>query len=1442
MAFGFQNQLQQQGFGLKSPQSNSGPQIQHGADLDEISTEALGFYALDGANKIQLTPSWPSSSLPPTTSSLLSIASNRAILAAAGPDALIVASTNTVRHSFTAQVPVNGNIKQFSPEVRISTPQRISHVAFSADEKYLVISLETSGGLGVYEVDSLMQNKSNMSFHINTNNVALRTLSPNPAPEKAELFAVVTTSGLLLMANIKERAFQSNGRVLKDNVSCVSWSTRGKQLVAGLADGTSYQVTPEGECKAIIPRPIGFDASQFVSSILWLENDIFLVAHTPSSFDVNSAPASSFHIITRAPKQQAFEFRKLPDPASPYGLNRSPPHQCFLRLKDFPPSLQDLIVVSSTASTDIGLVTRSKVPLANDVPAARIVDNFITTSMENDSRRAQMPINEEMSDTSPIGVAFDLSSKDKVPRPILNGDQEESFTPLPAFMALNNDGVLSAWWVVYSESIKQGIAYPGLKNITQPLAQPPNQSPSFGQSAFGSSTSTFGGTPKALAPAFGLPSQGAVATNSGFGTQSALGGNLSPWGSSPSNTSALRTGGASFGQPAFGSPSPMGAGAATTFGAASMLGSQSSPWISSSNTPAFGSQSNLSSGGAFGISPSTGSAGFGSYAKQGGFSSTAVNSQGSVFGKATNAYTLPSSSNEMDIGSSFGNTNTPKPEENSNFLGSGFKLVSAFKGDGTAKDDLARPASGAVQSLFGSNFGSTLDVSAKGPLTPITKDEDMETGSDTGITSTTPPAMPQPTLIFPDSPHYPINDSLNTDTQIVPRDMLLQNRQNAIQTNSINKPTPQVHSNLNASLQSSAPNAKRLTQNQTSPKLAEPLPLPDLVETTQPSQPPLLAAPLFNSSNINHKPTHSWEDDDMSANQVNLDVPLPPDSTSKTSFGPGYSTSSSSVTVKEDSQLPLEPTTISASTSGQANEPAETDISAIANDGSEGSGEDIGADISSSSDHHIGTTPQSSFGGPYDSSSLGEVFTNIAHPKPQKFSGALFGEVHSSSAPFFPAPFNKGQESPRSPSPVRSAIPRSLVRPDSLRSSSAPGGASRIKQTATFPIQSADERRKQEQLHLEEALAKQLAEEEQLLSDQEDEEMRAELLTEPDGTLVLDDFVAHKDYVGHINRDGLPGKIEMVYRDINSMIDILGINARALKAFTKGHEEHSKENIRFREDLESSSGDWCLDEIENLAILVDDLVYGLAAGSIQDPAEKVKSAISIRTELARVWAQFLETKKIIDGRNSQRFLTKLRLSPLSSEQASQQRELRNNFTYFQSKLTEVEEGISLLKAKISSHESLTGRAGARPPPTVEAILNTIQKMTGIVEKKSGDVDLLEDQMRKLGISLSREASREGTPFATPPSKRGPPLKGSALRASWQYFTPENFRSGAPRGVLQSLRGSPFSPMRGTPGRYITRISAEDADRVKGRALKKKVVIKAMKNVLDQTGPRLMTFE
>ena len=195
----------------------------------------------------------------------MSVASRRGLVAAAGPNAVILATTESVRKAFDGPSTRDSSLKPFQPQMQLPMPMRISQLAFSADESYLVLSAEVGGGLAVYDVQALLQGSTQSAFELSTNGQAVRALVPNPTPEKGELFAVVTADGILMMANLKQRSFVSgpNGQALKYEVSCVSWSTKGKQLVAGLADGTAYQMTPEGDSKGEIPRSPSVHGSHY---------------------------------------------------------------------------------------------------------------------------------------------------------------------------------------------------------------------------------------------------------------------------------------------------------------------------------------------------------------------------------------------------------------------------------------------------------------------------------------------------------------------------------------------------------------------------------------------------------------------------------------------------------------------------------------------------------------------------------------------------------------------------------------------------------------------------------------------------------------------------------------------------------------------------------------------------------------------------------------------------------------------------------------------------------------------------------------------------------------------------------------------------------------------------------------------------------------------------
>lgn len=258
---------------------------QTGPDLEEIQTEvgqrtrlfghatdyclsckALGFQAIAGDSKLRLLPSpWLNNALPPSTASLLSIASQKGIIAAAGPESVVIASTESVRQAFSTPGTGGGNFKSFVPLLTLNIGMRVSQLLFSADENYLVISAERGGGLAVYSVSALMEGSTQPAFELSTHGSSLRTIVANPTPEKSDLFAVVTMSGELKMANLSSRQFMSGprGQIMNNGVTCVSWSTRGKQLVAGLGNGTCVQMTPEGNVAAEIPRPSDLEGDQY---------------------------------------------------------------------------------------------------------------------------------------------------------------------------------------------------------------------------------------------------------------------------------------------------------------------------------------------------------------------------------------------------------------------------------------------------------------------------------------------------------------------------------------------------------------------------------------------------------------------------------------------------------------------------------------------------------------------------------------------------------------------------------------------------------------------------------------------------------------------------------------------------------------------------------------------------------------------------------------------------------------------------------------------------------------------------------------------------------------------------------------------------------------------------------------------------------------------------
>ncbi|KOS19248.1 hypothetical protein ESCO_000919 [Escovopsis weberi] len=354
------------------------------------------------------------------------------------------------------------------------------------------------------------------------------------------------------------------------------------------------------------------------------------------------------------------------------------------------------------------------------------------------------------------------------------------------------------------------------------------------------------------------------------------------------------------------------------------------------------------------------------------------------------------------------------------------------------------------------------------------------------------------------------------------------------------------------------------------------------------------------------------------------------------------------------------------------------------------------------------------------------------------------------------------------------------------------------------------------------------AEQDQLLVDEEDDEVQRVLASEIEPTLDLDEFIAHTN-VAPPAKDSIPAQVEAVYRDINSMIDTLGLNARSVKAFTKGHSEMRTQNARTKDDLEEPD-DWILCEISELGeVLEKALPADLAEGRVRDLPDKLDVCQDLARDLHRLRAKQEDLNRIISTKLDPSQMDLSRSLPLSTEQATQQNELRREYTSFSKALGEAEEALTLLKTRIASISSATGRGNSNVP-TVDAVIRTIAKMTSMVEKRSGDVDVLETQLRKLRLD---SLSREGSPLRTPQQQ----LRRSILMSL------DSTPSRAPSNMSSSIMSFGGASVKGaTSKKKLSGFSREEKIELMDKRIKRQALLAKLKENVQRKGVKVWTME
>ncbi|KAJ6160957.1 hypothetical protein N7470_004353 [Penicillium chermesinum] len=1449
------------GFGT-SNMSGAGTSAELGPQLSDVFTDEVGFKGLSGDANIRFLPTpWPKDSLPAPTSSLLAVAQTQGLVVGAGPDSLVVAPADSVRKAIEAPAGDDqSKTKAFQPQATIAIPARPTHIAFTADDSALILATENGSQISVFQTTSLSQNNA------------------QPA------FCLVTVNGELLVADLKAGNLLSgaNGPVLRNGVSSVAWSNKGKQLLAGLADGSGDQMTPDGTRKDQIPRPSDLEGEYHVSSVAWLENDVFFMVYTPNTLedDMGQNPESFYYIITRR-KGSPFLIQRLPGICSTMGfeMKRSPAYNFIVRLRDYKPHLKDVLMVASTASTDVGLITRSEQPLADDETSKGLAGQFTTTEVNDDGKRASIPLKDLDEETSVIGLAADLSCSETVLSPILGADISESATPLPGLFLLNNEGVLSAWWFIYSEAIRQKVPYVGLSSVpssqaTAPAAPaaPAQQTPAFGQPAFGSSTSS------QTAPALGAPASQPAFGKSSFGSPSPFGASAfgKPAGGGAAFGSPSTMGATAFGKPSspgsFGSPGAVPAFGKPSFGTpstpaqpkfgASGFGTAASPFGNPGNPNP--TKSLLGSGGFAAAAkpgespfakkssgPPSGEASTGSPFANSGASAFAKAGSSTTFGASTESKTAFMPSNSTQVKNPFGGGGS-----------NGFVLGSTFKPDGTAASDEPKsdkPSSGSF------SFGLSVDdmVSSPNKTSPAPDAmDDMEDADKPAEGS----AKTEPTSIFGNSKllanDTPVNPFAKANTP--PGKSLFGSQDTDVSKTPSTESTKSPLSLFGNNASTSATSQASSTQNQvTSPasipsdKTATPM-----RETSTPTFSSFLDAPLppDPTSRDSYAPGDTSASSNVSKSSVE-DAPLPPDFTfSKKETKPGglvpppdsssqkkptpkadnaspppefidekpasepedaplppdfmskpKKESSPSAPTKEASLLPEAPSSEAKTVPAEEAAPLPDGSDADSeNDSHESDFSDSGEEIT----HDETNVPspklsESSFAGLSDKGSGGGIFGGFSKPaaKQAQPPRQLFGEIPKQ--PLLPPP---GPVAQNGQGPF-------FGRPEKSKEAAAAGTALTARKASLSQLaqrngqlrkpQDAD----QDHARLHQA-AQQRRDEEEALSlsdDDEDERLRADLARPIEPVSTLDPFLPHQSYTGDTTKPGIPGMVERMYRDINAMIDTLGINARSLESFLL-HEQPPQPSDpgNWIKILESEQPTDLLDEkftlqdISNLDEIFAALTVALEKGRVQGVEEKLEQGRELLTkDIVALRGQCASIRKTLDTYTDSAAIL---VAPLPSEHAALQQELRTEFTRIQGRLAEAEEGVSLLRAKIADIPRTDGDASrhSMKRPTVEAVASTISTMMSMAERKSSDIDVLEAQMRKLGVDTTSPApaSREGSPFTTPRKNgvRFPTTPGSRSSIDGSaYHTPDsasralNFRNSingsAKTTRLRSVEGA-----------------------------------------------------
>ncbi|KAK4611609.1 Nucleoporin [Fulvia fulva] len=1496
-----------------------------------------------GSDRLQAGESWPYDNLPSPTASLLAIASRKGVLVVGTPTGLDISSTEKTRRSYIKRrTEKQEPVQPLDVDVHIDI-SRVSHVAFTADEAWLVVASEGCGRLSVYSTDHLA-NGARPAHEIDISGENVRHLSTNPQDEPVSghrnVCAVITGNGSLLFIKVSESNdiysnFQGN-KVFYNNVASGTWSKMGKQFVAGLSDGTAVRIDPLNSSKEnvveTIPRAPQLDGpvtdpdysnvtAVALTAISWLKTKggmSYLFVYSPvyapySDPDDagNDSQESLYFIAERTPNQQSYTFRPFERaPTDDFGMKRrTPASQNIIRLSDWHKA-EEILVIGSTVCAELGMVTEFKEAVHDDAPAGYA--GYFT----DDQHKVSMPYSDaNLTDGSPVGLALDLGTTEVAPAPVKDDEDilPHSKLPLPALYVLDFSGILSIYWIVYVEAIRASVFAPGIvhrsgryakyqkinprdtisteeyKGIstasgqepveTEPLdATSPTDAPRSGSPFAALPSNSAQSTPSSGAPvasqptaAFGQPSQqststfgqpstsgfGQATTPGGFGQPSTPGGFGQP--GKPAFGQASTPGG--FGQPskpAFGqasTPGGFGQPSAPAFGGTNTMGQTKSPWGQPAASPAgqspFGAK--LAGPSPFAAAAAGKTSGFGQPSTPGqAGSASAFGSVGQLgankpnpFGGNASGGTSAFASVGQSIASPFS-----KPA-----LLQGGSNLSGFGNLSSAESGNTVSGFGSGSSFASSSFNSKEAVSRESTMNEGTQQQSSGLSGMGGFklgSGFKGDGSAKDDLPMPKNPGAGLFGS---------------DFGNSLGVTSGERPSPFIKQEPGTGTQTSMKDIPAASSNDA--------PLPPDPSTYKPPKgwnddipgagAPVNMKPSTNDAPLPHDPTTpaNWNADipgagpAVNAKTPEKDIPIagspPVDVTNSQSFGDALSEIAGPS--DEDSEDWAED-----DDDGEGDEDEEDDDEdedEDEDDDQEEEEEEEESEEDETADEEVPYQPQNPAGlaafkarmqppgpkSPEPQRSRNESRTPQSDEKSMKSSYTPAGLP---KGPVFPPPAAKPQHSPRSPSPQRAVTspvrPRDLQLPASIKATAVPP-AKPLERPAPAP--------KPRDPTVGE------------LADQAAQRVEAELARPVEPTTELPPFYAHTDYTGNVDTPGIGGQIEKVYRDINSMVHTVGLNARSINSFLDGHEKMRQPGKRTRDDLDNPDA-WLLGDVADLGRIIDEINTQLENGKLEGASETLADISQAHNEVLKLKAQSTEIRKQVQAHKDPERLAALDAAPLDIETKAQQSELRSGVQRVQQLLADIEQKMTMLRADLASLSHRDGQPnGQSPVPTVEAVMNTIRRMTAAVQQKSADIDFLEAQIKRLpnGIESLRLddnyeddlASRlgnnrlladRGSPAATPPRRPRMAANGDALGMSGMFGTSSRFATPPSASMRQSTRFTPdlgrsTNSLNGSARKKMMDVTAEEVEEFHAKAARRRNVLGALKKRVETNGARVI---